>query len=582
MTSAKATFSSWLAITNLVLILAGLVIYSFPNLIILGFFLFILPGFLMGLLPSAAIYLTLFSIGWFALQRVHAGLGLVAGLAAMAAFGFWIPDTLNRATVDNLDAIPRDRELSAPIGNVRSVALETSAQYGSNACGDLCQILLFNGEVERVFVLPPTGQRPHSRRAPIREQRVYRVEKSGSCPQSENSRPASHPWLDNLDGQKIERAVLTRIAAGECLLSESITEARPDLTLRWVEDRENHSSKDRLRLEPKPVSAVGLEILDSSGRIIARKLQRTARLYKVPLFLEPISSGGGNIGFLGWEWSKRGSYAEPLKKAELLERFTSFDLDPPHGASDSALRKQIDAMLDDPSLPSTHAAFALLNPYFRELNSESLSGEDIGRLIRIVRDPRITKFYSLPSTIARNTQLAPKLKDAMLDRLQALSTTDSRTHEDLERFASELPKGSFAVPDPRVEALLANPLKRRLSPNLVLRQIDRGSSAAPLFIRFLREAWTPPYRDGDFSKLTEASMRGLCKLGRSASAHLPQLQSMAREGIVPKYTQEGLMWRAMLVSLGVDAASFTPLYKRKNPEEYKRELNDYVKRHCAG
>jgi hypothetical protein len=582
MTSAKATFSSWLAITNLVVLFSALVIYSFPNLIILGFFLFILPGFLMGLLPSAALYLTLFSIGWFALQRAHWGLGIVAGLAAMSAFGLWLPDTLNRQTAEALDAIPGNRELERPISPVRNVALQASPAHWSRACNDLCQVLLFNGEVDRVVILPPTEPLPESRKPAPRLPFVYRIEKSSSCLQSKDSRVSSSTrWLPALDAGKVERATLTRVAAGECLIGTELPDAQADLTVRWVDKRENRASTSRLRLVPKPVTIVGLELLDPSGRVLARKLQRTPAYYRAPLLLEPIGSGGGTLGFLGWEWSKTTTYSEPFPIADMLERWTSFDLDPPHGASDSALRVQIDQMLDDPSMPATHAAFALLGPYFGDLRSESLLPSDSDRLARLIRDPRVTQFNRLPASLFKNKEFAPKFKGAMLDRLQTLGPQNRRLYESLERFAAELPPGAFASRDPRVDTLLANPETRGLSPNLIWRQIDRGLGAAPLFLQYLREAWSPQYRSSDQGKVAQASMRGLCRLGRSASPYLPQLQQMARDGLVSRHIQDDLPWRAMLVSLGMDAASFQSPYKRKKQEEYTRQLNDYVKRQCA-
>jgi hypothetical protein len=591
MRNAKSIFSQYLGVANAVIVTAAVIVFLFPNLIVWGFFMLILPGIIMGFLPTAAIYLVLFSIAWFVLNRKHAGLAILTGIGVVWAVGFYFPNQLNQATAVALeDAKPREREPAAPLTNVRVVAIDTGYPYWSDSCGDLCQVLLFNGEVEHVILIPPAGPPPKNYRAVSPDRVAYRIAPAADCLDNPDKLlRAGARWLSQEDAEQTKRVVLTRIATGECLVREQGVRAAVDLTIRTVD--ENRDRSRVMTLSPQPVESKGLVLLDSAGRVVAAKVKHTAQFYSVPLVLAPNDiSGGGSIGFSGWKWA---TYTLPKpvqqKAAEedgdlaLLKRFTTLQLNPPAGASPEKLRSEIDRVLADASVPSNHAAFALFEIYYRELTEDGLIAGDADRLVRIIGDDRITSFHQIPRELLRQRAIGTRLKEPILDRLVRLSESkpefkNEQSYRALEELISALPEGSFRQPDPRIDRLLSSRKWRIDSPHLVERLAERGAVIAPTLVDYLKEAWRPGREVPASREQTEPVLRAVCALGPAGRASLADLRSM--ESSIPKYTRESMLWRATLISLGADAVEFPPPDKYSKNPEYQKRLKDFADKGC--
>lgn len=579
---ASHLISRALILTNCLVVPLALVVYLFPTLIVVGLFLLILPGIIAAVLPTLAIYLVIFTAGWFTFQRRHWSLGFAAGIAAVTLFGVWLPVHLNSAALAELaSASPQNRDPGRPFGRADAVAIERVPAAVTADCDDLCQALLYNGQATRV-IIPPPRETSKKRSPSKRHYTVYRIVQATRCPPGQGIAHEGYgQWLPPEDARTTRTAVLTRIAAGDCLIREEADRMRVDLTIRRIDTRPAPMS---LALRSAPVISSGLALLDADDRVFAAEVTHCTETYQVPLNLEPISSGGGTLGMVGWKWRSRSTHEGPeIRTARgvsaTLRRLTGFALDPPKGASGLTTRQQLDRVLDDTSLPSDDPAFALLEIYYQDLEQEEPLTGDSQRLGRLIRDSRITNFEQIPRALARKPALAPAIQDAMLDRLLMLGVSSRRPpmqFEALQRLAEALPPGAFADGEPRIERILANRRMRESAPTLILRLTDRGAAARPVLLGILRESRPP-----DWGRDANAAIAGLCSLGRLAKDELPALLELQAQGVIPEGIHTSLDWRAMLVSLGADPSTFSPAGKGTSRAEYGRQLRDRAAQRCG-
>jgi hypothetical protein len=554
------------------LVLGGLtaVLFVAPTLVTVGFFLLIVPGLILLVTPSVFLYLLLFSIGWFGLRGKPPLVAAGTGLALVIAVGLLLPEVLNEAAREELAGAFR-REVAEPHAprSWRTVALQTVGPTARVECNDVCRLLLFNGEVERVLVLnapdaPAAGRRTSPPPAPA----LFRIERSGSCVADKNKYRSrfGDQWLERRKMDELDRAVRLRAATGECLMMEPAGGAAADLTVRLLRQREPSGG---LRLLPAAVNANGIE-LNVGGRVVLRRVNLKASLYNRPLHLEPIQNG---LEMRGWKWGRREFVSgKDVDVEQALREGAGFQLDPLSGVSPKQLRAELNSALDRREVPADDAVFLLVEDFLKE-QWEQVSPEDAALLARVIRDSRFTAFGLLGESMLKHPNVAGPARDAMLDRLLELSREKGlRRYRQLEERIDALPAGALRQPNPRGEALLADEEVRAASPHLVVRLAERGPSAAPVLMGYMKARWTSKQlpRDG-YDRDAQAALAGLCRIGFDARDYLPELRQWEQSGQLPAYVPTSTNWRATLLSLGASPDEFKPP-GREHPIDYQRHL----------
>ena len=572
-------FSKLLLILNGAIGVGALIALGAPQLVSLGLWLGILPGLILGAMPTLFLYLFPFSVCWWKIRPKGVGFAVAGGVACWWLIGVLLPEGLNGRTMAALaETKARNREPGVSFGRVSTLALESTSPWSGTVCGDLCLVLLYNWEVERVLVLPspPT---PETRKDKAAQPKLYRIEKHGPCATVEQGRwNLGETWLPSLQQNELRKVILSRMADGECLVGEEGSGVKPEATIRWV--RDSVREIPGLRLRPQPVRAEGLEI-DSGGKPYLVRLQAWAPLLTVPLTLEPA---GGGMEFNSWKMSTKGRAESPVPLEKWLGEVTGFDLEMPLRAPASSLRKQIDAVLADASLPGKHPAFSLLPDYLEELRQHRPEPGDAERLARLLSDERVESPGLVGKAILEKPELAVSAKEAILNRLVAMGKVERNyKYRELEGIVGRLPAGALAGEDPRVDAILADPEKRKHSPHLVYRLADRGPRSAAIFLDSLREAGrrAGPGMPVEWGEDKRAAMRGLCALGASASGALPELRRMEASGEIPKFVRTEDLWGAMLVALGADVRTVLPEKKEQYRKSYEEWVARVVKNRCA-
>ncbi len=503
-------------------------------------------------------------------HNCHPGYSLAIGAMAIWFVAVKVPDSFNRQTSEELARVQERNFVSnATFPEPRSLAIEVPRQVSISHCPDLCLLLLYTHQVARVLLPPSAGD--VSPKGKARTPTIaYRLEEADLCPNDNKVVPhLGRELIFKSDfAKQIREAALTRMAAGECLVREELPNASADLSLRIID--EHRPGRKRLLPGPLSVLSTGLE-LRSGETLIARELTQTSGQLLTPLHLVPLGGGGGNLGFNGWDYGQKKLARSSIDSLIFLKAHTPFDFQVPKGASPVDLRQQLDRFLAGTATGAEDAASSLLGIYMEELTQHGPERGDFARLKNLIQDSRLTSFPGLGNLARRQSALAPTLFEAMLNRLpQAASLKGGGFYRELDRLAESLPAELFRRPDPRWDALLADPAVRAESTYLVLRLVERGSTSAPQLLAILSATPTSPEA---WSKDRNAAIRAFCALGPSASQHLPALRSYATSGIIPASTLRWGTWKAMLVALGA------PL--NELPETERKSISDLVKNRCG-
>ncbi len=559
---------------------ATALVFLAPSLIVFASLALIIPGLVLAAMPTVFFYAVVFSAAWFGLHGISRMVAASVGAALVGAVAFVLPEAINTVSAARLEeAARRDREPPAPVGRVARIGLQATGEtWSASVCNDLCQLLLLNGSADEVVSLPRPDEpapAPRSRTAP-RQPTAFRLVPAPTCPDAEAVIKGSSRQSWTQQSAEIAKAARLRVAGGVCLSGQEAGDAEPDLVIRRVEERIG-TKPARLALAPAAVEIKAVEI--TAGKtLVARASSRHAAVLSVPLHLVPYGYG---MSLDGWEWSRKTRWREPLDVVPVLKGLTSFDLDVPRETDGTELRARLDAALGDATLRPDHPALQLVTDYYDVLRKDGLKQGDRERLIRLIGDDRVTRFWHFPYDFVRSAD-GPAPKDAILDRLLRLEPAAAgESYKALEQLTRALPDGAFREPDGRVDALLAERAGRARSPNLVYRLSDQGTAVAGRLLGIMREGWMAPATDprkrrdiADGGALS--ALEAVCRLGPEAAAVLPDLRALAP--VVPPRVLEGDLWRATLVRLGADPSEFDkPANRGGTDEQYRERL---VRRGC--
>jgi hypothetical protein len=307
-------------------------------------------------------------------------------------------------------------------------------------------------------------------------------------------------------------------------------------------------------------------MLADTAREILRKTSITASVLQAPLLIEPT----GGMESFRFGWARRVSTTGAYDLVDVLKRSTNLGLTPAAATVDEPtgadLRAAIVAALDDPTKPPEAAAFTLVRPLFEAIGPfgkpPDVRPGDTALVARLLADRRVREFSGIYQPIKALGLDASALREPMVRRVLASSYPEDRDPaHTLGSALSALPAGLFSKPTSEEGQLLADGERRRWASGLVLRQADRGASAAPDLIRIIEQAYARPipkrsYEDPDRLSDANAAVHALCLLGPAAGFVLPSLEALIQTGSVPPRALDSGDWQLMLARLGRPVESF--------------------------
>lgn len=549
------------AFLKLALLVSGgvsLVVWNMPDLIVLGYIFLILPGVILSLMPTFFLYLVVFSAVWFGLRGRGVPLASVAGGLAVGLVAVGLPQYFNLQTSQWLvEAESRELVPQEKIGGTHGLIVieKPKKTLGRRDCDELCQLLLYNDVAKKVMIRS-LEEEPVAKKSKNSGPMVYWIARENCMVDAELMRrlKESHGyrWSSGEGAQEVARAVRVRIAGEECLMGEEAESAPGDLRIRWV-DETLGTMESALRLWPGVPWMKGVE-LRVGERVVGRETVRGAAPLRVPLFLDPISSG---MGFRGWRWGRKSDYfdEQKLNRLAMLRRLTSLDLEPLRGLDQTSVRRRLDAALDEPG--GSNAAFALVGDYYKLLREEGFEVGDRERLARLILDGRVDDFSYFDWSEKQRTGVGERIRNAMLQRMLSEQAVEKKLVTGrLDALAGRLSKGTFAGEVPLLDELLANGKTRRWYPNVVKRLADQGRAGGEKLVRIVEEAWGLPDEGFGWGKDAEAATEALCQLGGEGREFLPRLRAVDQKFAKKVSYVGGHAWRGMLVGLGVEPGEF--------------------------
>ncbi len=496
-------------------------------------------------LPNVLIYLGALSLTWFLIRRLGKWRAAIASLAATAFLSIAVPVVLNQVAEKRLEQA-RQLEIQ-PKEKVKgggTITIEVPKLITDLGCDELCLVLLFNGQADRVVMQMEGAKIPREYWISRQDCRMDLLAMELMLSPNQFARE----WSHSTGASRVWGAVRTRIAAGECLASGEVTHPTGDLRIRWLSDYPIRRGLD-FRLEARQPSRHGVEVA-LRREVIARETVSNVDLLSRPLHIDRAE---------GWARTSKDVNGKPFDRMAMLRRLTALQLDAPANATLREIRPMLDAALQDPE--GSTAAFLLLREYLDSVkDGEFEKWGDGMRISRIILDDRVT---FLPYSITAAEKAVPVVRDAVLGRLTRLAARidDPRQRATFIHFsslASDLPRGAYSRDVPLLDDLAANVRVRPLMPKLAARLGEQGKGGVEKLVKIL-EGTPPPTKEE-----ADAIEVGLCGASKDAKEYLGRLRALRGD-----YTS-GDSWRGLLVALGARASEF------KRPEGGYQELYESV------
>lgn len=610
--------------------LASLLVFAFPGIVILGLFLFILPGLFLGLSPTIFVWLLTFYAAFrllsLGLKRSLAA--IVAAL--MTFLVMWqIPQSaiadanhsFSAATIDE-NIFPKERvKLSGDIklavphlrdellnaeeierlkaDRVAAIKLEAETRpdqcdsdchrsrqipsyedYVDNKrqvawkCDALCAALLATPGVRSVTIDTHADAR---KGAPLTEKaRTFRLLPKAQCPNDtvklENpgslnvQRPKEKVGTGLYQGMSLEAEWNLRLSSTHCVASY------PPLTVYdyVIENFEHRQTKFSGDGPYSPAAHISKLLLsDGRGRIILRKNLVHMNIPVAPLLLDTFEDVSEESRIqLATRVRSSGSRHEELNSADLLAKHSNLYVGGVDPALRTSLREQIVKLQADKSIPETDPGFRLLEPWFTSFEAEqaAVSKADIGLIISLIEDRRITEYRGLHWAVKKMGADAVLLRDPIGRRLVGAPPRSKWTKYLSANYTHMLPAEMITTTADE-QKILHDQERRLYAGGLILRQADKGADAVPLLLEIMRSHASrlnagnrKRYLDDDHILPIDAARMAFCQLGGQASSALPEIRRLMARGAISAEKMGDQDWNFMLARIGM------PISEIRKPE----------------
>lgn len=517
----------------------ALLALSFPPAVFVAGLFLIVPGLILWAASPVFMYSVLGYVSWHATEgmRPPARFAIVLAAVAVVAVGpvwyFNLPINQLRAemTADDL--------LNGPIPplNDKTLAILTPSRgrYGGQPrrdtdCDSICQRLLYNGAVRRVIRGAFAAGVPVSEPAVVR---AYRIEQRESCP-SATLPDDTDSWPgDPQDYADRERdRIGARIAAGQCLISESATLAEADYLLRDYSVRQP---------PPEPASGIadtvqarrlefGASVIGGPPRIIHRRTQVESRPVAMPfMIVNDIHGNSMAAGFLRLK-AVDNRYTFQSETRALFGDGVKF---PERNASPGAEVAVLLRALRDPALAANDPRLALGDQVLKRIGAKGPSSPQDAEAVRLlIEDRRVTSFFYLADAVWRLGPAAAPLAGPLLERLLAAPLPAGRdTVQTTSRAIANLPPGALAPVMSELDKLAAIEGRRGLASLAVSRLGDAGAPGVSRLVALLEtrrgHRSLPPHADE--RGVVIGALLGLCRMGTDAASAIDPLVAFLRE-----------------------------------------------------
>lgn len=530
----------WFAVT----LAAAALALAAPDLVLLGWIL-VLPGLALSVAPMAFAVTLAVKVAGAPLRWWGRGPALALGLAATGIACVWVPLRANRAGWAALaEVTASDRsgaiDVLPPVVAVLTRDAPVVRERGL-ACGDLCLRLLYNGAVDEVIAgasrLGLEDGGPEA--AGVDGLTAFRVERRSVCPE---------PPLVSRDAP-LQVRVLSRIAAGECLIGAPAEPTALDRAGLWVVERRfgvNAPRRDAWDLGKDTLVGARFDVLvrdDADGQLVPRIRETSAGVHPllVPLVIGPIVTWDGGVPALGFGFERRRvgprsfDVSNPDRAARDARVFGAATRDPDVGldpASPDELRDAVVAALDAEVDPARIDAVGL---WYRALARQGAATDaDLAVLARVVPIP-LTDPQGLPELVAALGPSGAALAEPLARRIrEAPLPADARGVSSASAAVARLPPGSAAAIEGPLVALAGVPVRRSLAWAAIGRLGDAGPEVVPLLTKLVAETGDPrarPPSERDDDQVAHGALLALCRLGPDAAPATDVLREMMARGI---------------------------------------------------
>lgn len=333
----------------------------------------------------------------------------------------------------------------------------------------------------------------------------------------------------------------------------------------------------RWTYQPLSVGVHRIDILDRTSRTLLTWIDASTLALSQPLF--PTLFDKAQFDFVGgWGRNLIRNHTHRVEDAYSLAPivYRHTNLTAPSKNSDIAgeLIEALNVALSDKKRRANDPVFTLTQTWLSSQRTKPLTPSDEELLIKMVGDDRATQFIGIDS-------VAPKIAQnrALFDLTIRQRWARSKTAEEpmrilAQQLAAEKPlnvKYDYALD----RKILSNIGNRRISPVLIGRLSDQGTTAAPYIMQFIEEH-VQQFNSADANLIDDprAIIEGgatLCRIGPDARAVLPKILSMTESSEIPPAITGKMGWQFMLHRLG------HPVHKLSLPYTYKGSISDFRK-----
>jgi hypothetical protein len=564
---------TWSCLTAIAFFLAS------NNVLELSYIL-IIPIFIFPLAPTMALWLAVWWILNELIRRIWpTRWSLLVTLIPLVATMTAIPASKNeyatrqyKSAVNDLDVLPREKLVLSgnvlvlgpqfPDENWRALKPLSSRQYQRTApwsCNDLCIALLGTKGVTSVTVDVPLNEREYGSAGFSTNARTYRLVPKAKCP--------ANPSLPDFGRGGTNDEWTLRLSTTECLVAERASSN----TNLIVETRTRPAAKQNSKNEhifdwsfnELPVSLHQLLVRDASDQVLLQKSIVRGSAYVVPLVAE-LETGYQNPSYFRWGTTPRSNALqyEDINAKELLNRYTSL-----HDSNDAtpdadALRTRLETLVARRQIPRDDLALELISPWFSDFKKSKniVSEEEMALANKLVAHRSIYSYSGFNNFVAAlDPAQLQRMRTVIAERLVSETELDEAGRgaelKQLTGIYIYLPaKGALELSQSEI-SILADPEKRKLAPELMVREAERGAIVVPKLMDWLRVHTAANHNrkdrwDDSHTAAIDAIRRSFCILGPKAKPVLAEIDQMFTSGQIGTSVGDDNLWHLVLIRLG--------------------------------